>query len=218
MKALFRAARTALALSMMAAILPAGPAAAEDSLVIWSPTKVSPYSYRLRTGARAPAGNPVSAGVDFSLTASSTGQIRNTRDNARLWAEMRGQGRSGAERSVVAGYNPVTGRVSANAGVTHRWMASRSVDVVLAPSLSADTPMRRGGRGSVRVTQKAQVQALATGTAFVASGTAVSGERGIGAEMSVEQRLFRCLDLTASVRRQEAGLTGALKARLRVTW
>jgi len=71
MKALFRAVRTALALSIILAILPPGPAVASDSLVIWSPTKVSPYSYRLRTGARTASNGPVSAGVDFSVTTSS---------------------------------------------------------------------------------------------------------------------------------------------------
>lgn len=218
MKALVRVARAALALSTILAILPAGPAAAGDSLVIWSPTKVSPYAYRLRTGAKTAAGNPLSAGVDFSVSAWPGGRIRNTRDNARLWAEMAGQGRSGAERSAAAGYNPLTGRVSGRIGVTRRWMASRSIDVVLTPSFSADAAVRRGEHGAFRMTQRAEIQALATGTAFIASGSAASGRHDIGTEFSVEQRLFEGLNLAASVRRQEAELTGALRARFRVSW
>jgi hypothetical protein len=213
-----RAAHAVPTLAMILALLPAGAAEASDSLLIWSPAKLASNAYRLRMGAQAASGNPVSAGVDVSITTSSSGSIRATRDYARLWAEMRGQGRSGAERSVSAGYNPLTGRVSATAGVSRRWMASPSFDVIVTPSVSADTHVRQGSRGAVRMVQKAQLQALQTGTSFVASGTAASGDRRIRAEFGVEQRVFDCLDLTASVRRDEASLVGTVKARLRFDW
>lgn len=211
-------ARATLVLSMFLAILPAIPAQAGDSLVIWSPAKTSDNGYRLRMGAKTATTTDMSAGVDFSVTTSSTGRIRDTRDNARLWAEMRGQGWSGAERNAAAGYNPLTGRVSANVGVSRRWMASPSLDVVLAPSVSADANVRHGYGGSVRMTQKAQLQALRTGTSLVAAGTAVSGNDEIGTELGLEQRVFDRLDLGASLRRQDAGLVGALRARLRFDW
>ena len=218
MKAFTRAVRAALALPTILAVLPAVPAAAGDSLVIWSPTRSSSHAYRLRMGARAPTAGEMKAGVDLSVTTSSTGRIRDTRDNARLWAEMRGEGRSGAERRAAAGYNPLTGRLSASAGVTRRWMASPSVDVVVEPSVSVDTNMREGYGGSVRVTQKALVQAVRSGTSFAASGTAASGGGEIGTEFHVEQRVFEGLRLAATVRRQDAELVGAVSARLRVSW
>jgi hypothetical protein len=218
MNAFVSAARSALALSMILAVLPAGQAAADDSLLIWSPAKISSYAYRVRMGAKAATAAEMSAGVDVSVTTSSTGRIRDTRDNARLWAELRGQGRSGSERSATAGYNPLTGRVSASAGLSRRWMASPSFDVVVTPSVSADANVRHSYRGSVRMTQKAQFQALPTGTAFVAEGTAVSGDRRVGTEFGIEQRVFDGLDLGASVRRQEARLTGSVKAQLRFAW
>lgn len=211
-------ARATLVLSMILVVLPAIPAQAGDSLVIWSPAKTSDNGYRLRMGAKTATTTDMSAGVDFSVTTSSTGRIRDTRDNARLWAEMRGQGWSGAERNAAAGYNPLTGRVSANVGVSRRWMASPSLDVVLAPSVSADANVRHGYGGSVRMTQKAQLQALRTGTSLVAAGTAVSGNDEIGTELGLEQRVFDRLDLGASLRRQDAGLVGALRARLRFDW
>lgn len=218
MNAFARAARSALALSAILAVLPAGQAAADDSLFIWSPAKISSYAYRLRMGAKATTAAEMSAGVDVSVTTSSTGRIRDTRDNARLWAELRGRGRSGSERSATAGYNPLTGRVSASAGLSRRWMASPSFDVVVTPSVSADANVRHGYRGSVRVTQKAQLQALPTGTSLVAAGTAVSGDRRVGTEFGIEQRVFDGLDLGASVRRQEARLIGTIKAQLRFAW
>jgi hypothetical protein len=213
-----RAAHAVLALAMILAFQRAGAAAAGDSLLIWSPAKLSASAYRLRMGAQAATGNPVSAGLDVSITTSSTGGIRATRDYARLWAEMRGQGGSGAERSVSAGYNPLTGRVSATAGVSRRWMASPSFDVVVAPSVSADASVRHNDRGALRMTQKARIQALRTGTSFVASGSAASGQRRVAAEFGVEQRVFDCLDLTASVRREDTSLIGAVKAQLRFDW
>lgn len=213
-----RAARAALALSTILAILPAGHAVAGDSLLIWSPKKLSSHAYRLRTGARAAAGRDVSGGIDFSVATSSTGRIHRTRDNARLWAEARGQGRSGAQRSASAGYNPATGRISASAAISRRWMASRSVDIVIEPVVSADTTMRHGYGGSVRVTQKAEVRALRTGTSFIASGTVSSGNKTINTELCIEQRLFDGFNLTATVRRQNAELTGALRARLGFSW
>ncbi len=218
MNAFARAARAALAVSTILLILPAAEAQADDSLLIWSPAKLSSYAYRLRMGAKAATAAEMSAGVDVSITTSSTGRIRDTRDNARLWAELRGQGHSGSERSATAGYNPLTGRVSASAGVSRRWMASPSFDVVVTPSVSADANVRHGYRGSVRMVQKAQLQALPTGTSFVAAGTAVSGDRRIGTEFGIEQQVFDGLDLGASVRRQEAGLTGTIRARLRFAW
>lgn len=218
MDVLVRAARAALALSVILAFLPADPAEASDSLLIWSPSKLSGNAYRLRMGAKATTDAPVSAGVDVSVTTSSTGRIRDTRDNARLWAEMRGQGRSGEEASVSAGYNPLTGRVSATAGLSRRWMASPSFDVVVRPSVLAETNIRHGDRGVLRMVQKAQLQALRTGTSFIASGAATSGKGRVGAEFGIEQRLFDCLDLTASVRREDASLVGGIKARLRFDW
>lgn len=218
MDILVRATRAALALSMILAFLTADPAEASDSLLIWSPAKLSSNAYRLRMGAKAATGAPVSAGVDVSVTTSSTGRIRDTRDNARLWAEMRGQGRSGAERSVSAGYNPLTGRVSATAGLSRRWMASPSFDVVVTPSVTAEANMRHGYRGALRMVQKAQVQALRTGTSFVASGAATSGEGRVAAEFGIEQRVFDCLDLTASVRHEDTSLIGGVKAQLRFDW
>lgn len=218
MNAFARAARAALAVSTILLILPAAEAQADDSLLIWSPAKLSSYAYRLRMGAKAATAAEMSAGVDVSITTSSTGRIRDTRDNARLWAELRGHGRSGSERSATAGYNPLTGRVSASAGVSRRWMASPSFDVVVTPSVSADANVRHGYRGSVRMVQKAQLQAVPTGTSFVAAGTAVSGDRRIGTEFGIEQQVFDGLDLGASVRRQEAGLTGTIRARLRFAW
>jgi hypothetical protein len=218
MTAFAGAARAALALSTILLIPPAGAARAEDSLVIWSPAKLSSYAYRLRLGAKAATAAEMSAGVDISVTASSSGRIRDTRDNARLWAEMRGTGQSGAERNVTAGYNPLTGRVSASAGLSRRWMATPSIDIVLTPAVSADANMRSGDRGAVRVTQQARIQALPTGTSFVATGSTASGQKHIGAELGVEQRVFDCLDLGASVRRQDMRLVGAVRARLRFAW
>jgi hypothetical protein len=212
------AARTALATLAILLTLPPAGARAEESLVIFSPAKISLHAYRLRMGARAAAEADMSAGVDLSVTTSSAGRISDTRDNARLWAEMRGEGRSGAERSVTAGYNPLTGRVSATLGVTRRWMPSQAIDVAVTPSVSADANMRHGARGSVRVTQKARISAVRTGTSFVASGTATTGAGGIGTEFGVEQRVFERLDLGASVRRQDAGLVGAVSAQLRFEW
>nr|WP_298105949.1 hypothetical protein [uncultured Shinella sp.] len=212
-----RAACAALALLLIPVGLPV-EAKASDSLLIWSPTKISKYAYRLRMGARAATRNPVSAGVDFSVATSSTGRISATRDNARLWAEMRTQGRSGAERNVAAGYNPATGRASASAGVSRRWMATPSVDVVLTPSVSADSRARHGYTGSVRLTQKAQIQAVNTGTSFIASGTAVSGERRVGTEFRVEQHVFDGLNVAASLSRQDTGTVGAIRAAFRVNW
>lgn len=213
-----RAARAAFALSAILAILPAWAAVAGDSLLIWSPKKLSSHAYRLRTGARAAAGRDVSGGIDFSVATSSTGRIRKTRDNARLWAEARGQGRSGAQRSASAGYNPVTGRISASAAISRRWMATRSVDIVIEPVVSADKIVRHGDGGTVRVTQKAELLALRTGTSFIASGTAVSGNKTINTELRVEQSLFDGFNLTATVRRQNSELTGAVRARLGFSW
>lgn len=218
MNAFAGAARTALALSMILVILPAGAARAEDSLLIWSPAKLSGYAYRLRLGAKAATAAEMSAGVDLAVTASSTGRIRDTRDNARLWAEMRGEGLSGAQRNVTAGYNPLTGRVSASAGLSRRWMATPSFDIVLAPSVSADANMRTGDRGAVRMTQQARIQALPAGTDLVATGSTARGQKRIGAEFGVEQRVFDCLDLGASVRRQDMKLISTVKARLRFAW
>lgn len=212
-----RAARVALALLLIPVIFPA-QAKASDSLLIWSPTKISKYAYRLRAGAKTASSNPVSAGVDFSVTTSSTGRINTTRDNMRLWAEMRGQGRLGSERNLTAGYNPATGRVSASAGLSRRWMAAPSVDLVLTPAVSADSPTRHGHSGSVRLAQKAQLQAVNSGTSFIASGTADCGEGRIGTELRVEQRVFEGLDLAASVRRQDADMVGAIRAAFRVSW
>lgn len=213
-----RAAHAVATLVMILALLPAGAAEASDSLLIWSPAKLSSNAYRLRMGAQAATGNPVSAGMDVSITTSATGSVRATRDYARLWAEMRGQGRSGAERSVSAGYNPLTGRVSATVGLSRRWMASPSFDVIVTPSVSADANVRRDDRSAVRMTQKAQIQALRTGTSFVASGSAASGQRRIGAEFGVAQRVFDGFDLTASLRRNDTSLIGAVKAQLRFDW
>ena len=218
MNAYAGAQRAACALSMILAILPAGAARAQDSLLIWSPAKISSYAYRLRLGARAATATSVSGGVDLSLTASPTGRIRDTRDNARLWAELHGAGPSGAQRNVAAGYNPLTGRVSASIGLSRLWMATPSIDIVLAPAVSADANMREGNPGTVRMTQQARLQALHTGTAFVAIGSAASGQGAIAAEFAVEQRVFDGLDLRASVRRRDTGLTGAVRARLRFDW
>lgn len=211
-------ASATLAVTVILAILPVGRAAADDSLLIWSPARVSSQAYRLRMGAKAPTAGEMSAGVDLSVTTSATGRIRDTRDNARLWAEMRGQGRSGAERSIAAGYNPLTGRVSASANVSRRWMASRSIDVVLAPTVSADATTRRGHRGTVRLVNRAQIQALPTGTTLVATGAATNEDRRIATEFGLEQRIFEGLDLGASVRRQNAVLVGAVRARLHFDW
>lgn len=213
----FHARRAALALLLIPALLPA-QATASDSLLIWSPTKISKYAYRLRMGASAASRNPVSAGIDLSVATSSKGRINTTRDNARLWAEMRAQARSGAERSLSAGYNPVTGRASASVGVSRRWMATPSLDLVLTPSISAESRARHGYNGSVRLTQKAHIQAVNTGTSLSASGTTVGGERRIGAEIRLEQRVLEGLDITASLRRQDAGTVGAVRAAFRVRW
>ncbi|MCD1267129.1 hypothetical protein B5M44_24225 [Shinella sumterensis] len=214
----FRAARAALALSMAFVILPAGAARAEGSLLIWSPSKISGNAYRLRMGARTPPGSDARAGVDFSVTTSSTGSVRRTRDNARLWAEMQGRGASGAEGNVAAGYNPATGRATASAGVSHRWMATPSVDILINPSVWADSDMRHGHTGSVRVTQKAQLQSVTTGTSLIASGTAVSGQPHVKTEFRVEQNVMRGLNVAATVQRQDAEMVGAIRARFRMDW
>jgi hypothetical protein len=214
----FRAARAALALSMASVSLQAGAARAEGSLLIWSPSKMSSNAYRLRVGAKTPPGSDARAGVDLSVTTSSTGSIRRTRDNARLWAEMRGRGASGAEGNVAAGYNPATGQATASAGVSHRWMATPSIDILINPSVWADSDMRRGHSGSLRVTQKAQVQSIGTGTSLVASGTAIAGQPHVRTELHVEQNVVRGLNVAATLRRQDAELVGAIRARFRVDW
>jgi hypothetical protein len=77
-------------------------------------------------GAKAATAAEMGAGVDVSVTRSSTGRIRDTRDNARLWAELRGQGaRQRAQRDGGLQF-PLTGRISASAGLSRRWMAPPS--------------------------------------------------------------------------------------------
>jgi hypothetical protein len=92
------------------------------------------------------------------------------------------------------------------------------VDIVIEPVVSADTTMRHGYGGTVRVTHKAEVRALRTGTSFIASGTVSSANKTINTELCIEQRLFDGFNLTATVRRQNAELTGALRARLGFSW
>ena len=105
---------------MILASLPPDRAEASDFRPIWSSAKLWIDTYCPHTGVKAATGKPVRAGVDVSATTPSTGHIRRTRDNARLWAEMRGQGRSGAERRVFAGCNPLAGPVGAERGVKQR--------------------------------------------------------------------------------------------------
>ncbi|MFB2552222.1 hypothetical protein [Ensifer soli] len=218
MKRPVRAAGTALLITATVLAMPAGRARADEPLLIWSPSKIASQGYRLRMGMRTPTAADISAGVDLSLRASTSGRIREIRDSTRLWAEVADKTKGGRERSAAAGYNPMTGRGSANAGVSRRWAISPSFDIVLAPSVALDLDVAHGRIGRARMTQKAQIRAVGTGTSLTASGTAITRKGGIGAELGVEQRLFDGLSLGAAFRRQEAATTGALQARLRLDW
>lgn len=219
MKPSARAARLALALSAIPIVAPAAPArAGEESLLIFSPSKLSSHAYRLRMGARAAPGSDAGAGVDLSVATSSTGRIRPSQDNARFWAEMRGSGASGAQRRVSAGYNPMTGTVTTSAGLSRRWIATPRVDVVVEPSVAMDGNARTGDRGALRVTQRAEVQAPSTGTALVATGSGAISDRSVGTSVALEQKLFDCLNLRAAVERRGSKTVGSVRARLAFGW
>ena len=219
MKPSARAGRLALALSAIPIVVPAVPArAGEESLLIFSPSKLSSHAYRLRMGARAAPGSDAGAGVDLSVATSSTGRIRATQDNARFWAEMRGSGPSGAQRRASAGYNPLTGGVTTSAGLSRRWIATPRVDVVVEPSVAMDGNARTGDHGAVRLAQRAEVQAPSTGTALVATGSGAVGDSNVKGSVALEQKLFDCLDLRAAVERRDSGTVGSLRARLAFRW
>jgi hypothetical protein len=191
--------------------------AGEDSLLIWSPSKLSSHAFRLRMGAKAASSDDASAGVDLSVATSSNGKIAETRDNARLWAEMRRAGHAGTQR-VAAGYNPLTGHVSTSASVSRTWSVSRDFDVFAEPSISAEAEPVHGYRGSVRVTQKARISLPASGTALTATGTTRSGDSRIKTSLSVEQQLFQHVNVRAAVEKRNSEPFASLKASLALRW
>ncbi len=193
-----------------------------SDLMIWSPIKVAPRTYKTTLGFRLPMAWEVSAGMDLGLGGAATGAILRSDSLATLW----GTAIDDHKRFSTAWRREVALRVDAlnSTGTlclerSRSWTLSENLDMSTSRSLNVNYAGPRKAANSITATQAVTLAVPWTGTSISAIGNLKDIGNSFSSTVSFQQPLAPHLNFSASFADPQS-LTPAGNVRLdyRIKW
>lgn len=191
-------------------------------LMIWSPVKVAPRTYKTTLGFRLPLAWEMSAGVDLGLGGAADGRILRDTRLATLWGQaVDDQSRFSTvwRREVALRLDTLNGAGTLCFGRSRSWVVSDHLDMRTSRSLNVNYVGARNGTNSIIATQAMTVAVPWTGTSVSASGNLKDIGNLFSSTVSFQQPLAPNLKFSASFTDPQT-LTpdGSFRFDYRVRW
>lgn len=193
-----------------------------SDLMIWSPVKVAPRTYKTTLGFRLPMTWDVSAGMDLGLGSAASGTILRSSSLATLW----GTAIDDQKRFSTVWRREVSLRVDAlnSTGTlclerSRSWTVSENLDMSTSRSLNVNYAGSRSAANSVTATQAVTVAVPQTGTSISAIGNLKDVGNAFSSTVSFQQPLAPHLNFSASFADpQTLTPTGNVRLDYRIKW
>ncbi len=209
-------------LGVLASVLPLSQAANASDMMIWSPVKVAPRTYKTTVGFRLPMAWDVSAGMDLGIGGTTNGTIARDSRLATFWGmavDRPGRFSGAARREVALRLDTVNGAGAICFGRSHGWIVSEDLDMSTSRSLNLNYTGMRNAPTLVTATQAVTVAVPWTGTSLSASGNLKQVGSIFSSTVSFQQPLAPNLNFSGSFTDpQRLTPSGNLRLDYRVRW
>lgn len=216
----FIAQRAFIGVLASAILLP--QAANASDLMIWSPVKVAPRTYKTTVGFRLPMAWEMSAGVDLGLGGAANGAILRGSSLATLWGmAVDSQSRFSvvSRREVALRVDTLNGAGMLCVGRSRSWIVSDNLDMRTSRSLNVNYLGSRNAANSIIATQAVTVAVPWTGTSVSASGNLKDVGNVFSSTVSFQQPLAPNFNFSASfIDPQTLTPAGSVRLDYRVRW
>ncbi len=193
-----------------------------SDLMIWSPVKVAPRTYKTTLGFRLPMAWDVSAGMDLGLGSATSGAILRSSSLATLWGTAIDDHRRFStvwRREVALRVDTLNSTGTLCLERSRSWTVSENLDMSTSRSLNLNYAGSRNAANSITATQAVTLAIPWTGTSFSAVGNLRDVGNSFSSTVSFQQPLAPNLKFSASFADLET-LTPAdnLRVDYRVKW
>lgn len=209
-------------LGVLASVMSLSQAANASDLMIWTPVKVAPRTYKTTLGFRLPLAWEMSAGVDVGLGGAASGKILRDSSLATLWGQaVDSQSRFSTvwRREVALRVDTLNGIGMLCFGRSRSWIVSDNLDMRTSRSLNVNYVGARNAANSITATQAVTVAVPWTGTSVSASGNLKDTGTPFSSALSFQQPLAPNLNFSASFTDpQTLTPAGSFRFDYRVRW
>ncbi|TIX86908.1 hypothetical protein [Rhizobium sp. P44RR-XXIV] len=209
-------------LGVLASVMLLPQAADASDLMIWSPVKVAPRTYKTTLGFRLPMAWETSAGVDLGLGGSVNGTILRSSSLATLWGtavDSQSRFSTSWRREVALRVDTLNGAGTLCFGRSRSWIVSDGLDMRTSRSLNVNYAGGRSGANTIIATQDVTLAVPWTGTSISASGNLKDVGNAFSSTVSFQQPLAPNLNFSASfLDPQTLTPAGNLRLDYRVKW
>ncbi len=198
------------------------PAAKASDLMIWSPVKLAPRTYKTTLGFRLPMAWEMSAGMDLGLGGAANGRIVRSSRLATFWGRAIDDHKRFStvwRREVALRVDTVNGTGSLCLERSRSWAVWSNLDMSTSRSLNVNYAGARNAGNSVTATNAVTVAVPWTGTSVSAIGNLRDVGSMFSSTVSLQQPLTPNLNFSASfVDPQTLVPTGNLRVDYRIKW
>lgn len=209
-------------LGVLASVMALSQAANASDLMIWSPVKVAPQTYKTTLGFRLPMAWEMSAGVDLGLGGTTGGTILRSSELATLWGRAvddRSRFATVSRREVALRVDALNGSGMLYLGRSRNWIVSDNLDMRTSRSLNVNYVGARNGPTSIIATQAVAIAVPWTGTSISASGNLMDGDSVFSSTVVFQQPLASNLNFSASFTNPlTMAPTGDVRFDYRIKW
>ncbi|NTF45518.1 hypothetical protein [Rhizobium rhizogenes] len=207
---------------VLASVMLLPQAANASDLMIWSPVKVAPRTYKTTLGFRLPMAWETSAGVDLGLGGSANGTILRSSSLATIWGravDSQSRFSTSWRREVALRMDTLNGAGSLCFARSRSWIVSDNLDMSTSRSLNVNYVGARSAANTIIATQDVTLAVPWTGTSISASGNLKDVGNAFSSTLSFQQPLAPNLNFSASFfDPQTLTPAGNLRLDYRVKW
>jgi hypothetical protein len=193
-----------------------------SDLMIWSPVKVAPRTYKTTVGFRLPMAWDVSAGMDLGLGGAATGTILRSSSLATLWGTAVDDYRRFSttwRREAALRVDALNGTGTLCLERSRSWTVSENLDMKTSRALNVNYAGSRNAANSITATQALTVAAPWAGTSVSAIGYLKDAGSIFSSTLSFQQPLTQNLNFSASFADpQTLAPAGNFRFDYRVRW
>lgn len=197
-------------------------AAKASDLMIWSPVKLAPRTYKATLGFRLPMAWEMSAGMDLGLGGAANGRIMRSSRLATFWGRAIDDHKRFStvlRREVALRVDTVNGTGTLCLERSRSWAVWNNLDMSTSRSLNVNYAGARNAGNSIAATHAVTVAVPWTGTSISAIGNLTNADSVFSSTVSLQQPLAPNLNFSASFADPQTFVpSGNFRIDYRIKW
>lgn len=197
-------------------------AAKASDLMIWSPVKLAPRTYKATLGFRLPMAWEMSAGMDLGLGGAANGRIVRSSRLATFWGRAIDDHKRFStvlRREVALRVDTVNGTGTLCLERSRSWAVWNNLDMSTSRSLNVNYAGARNAGNSIAATHAVTVAVPWTGTSISAIGNLTNTDSVFSSTVSLQQPLAPNLNFSASFADPQTFVpSGNFRIDYRIKW